>query len=204
MTVKLYLFCALLGLSVTTQAQTRNPVNAAKFDNRLGRHNVYLSGMFAGQVVSLNYEYRFRPLQRKFGVYAGIGFASTHIEKKEDTIPHGLYGGDWFGDWGNIGKFQKLRLAIPFGFNYMIGKKTTPNRFELGLGFTYVDGDVMLFDDVITNNTWLLNGTVAFRKYYFHQRVMWRVSFTPVISLTGGTAPIPWGECSIGVRLCIC
>jgi hypothetical protein len=201
MTVKFYLFFALLGLSVITQAQTTSSVDTLKFDNRLGRHNVFLSGMFAGQVVSLNYEYHFRPLQRKFGVYAGVGFASTYVKKEEKRSASVFYGGDWFGDWDDIGKFQALRLAIPFGFNYMIGKKTTPNRFELGLGFTYVDGDVMLFDDVISNNTWLMNGTVAFRKYYFHHRVMWRVSFTPVVSLTGGTRVIPWGECSIGVRL---
>jgi len=85
MTVKFYLFTALLGLSLATQAQNTTTDNTSKPGNPLGSHNVYLSGMFAGQVLSLNYEYRFRPLQRKFGVYAGLGFASTYVEKKEET-----------------------------------------------------------------------------------------------------------------------
>lgn len=198
MTVKLFLLSALLGLSVAAQAQSTTSLNTG---NDLGRHNVYLNTLF-GQVLSLNYEYRFQPHQRGLGVYGGIGISAMHVpwypEGRYDT--HSLYGPEWLEEWGDLFKFEAVKFAVPFGANYLFGAPGKTTRFELGLGVTYVEADVLLFDDTIIPYTWLLNATAGIRHYHFNNRFMWKFSFSPVMSLTRGTAPVPWLEGGVGLR----
>ncbi|HEY0608006.1 MAG TPA: hypothetical protein VGD35_00090 [Chitinophaga sp.] len=199
MTVKLFLFTALFGLSVAAQAQTTTSLNTG---NDLGRHNVYLNAMLAGQVVSVNYEFRLQPHQRGLGVYGGIGISPMHVqwrpEGQYDT--HDIYGPDWMEEFGDLFKFESIKMAVPLGVNYLFGAPEKSTRFELGLGVTYVEADVLLFDDTIIPYTWILNATAGIRHYYSDNRFMWKVAFAPVMSLTRGTAPVPWFEGGVGLR----
>lgn len=201
MTVKRFLLTTLLGLSVAAQAQ-KTTNTSLDISNDLGRHNVYLNAMLAGQVVSVNYEFRLQPHQRGLGVYGGLGIAPMHVRwwpgGGYDT--HDIYGPEWLEEFGDLFKFESIKFAAPLGVNYLFGAAEKTTRFELGLGVTYVEADVLLFDDMIIPYTWLLNATAGFRHYYFDNRLMWRIAFVPVMSLTRGTAPVPWFEGSVGLR----
>lgn len=194
MTVKLYLFCALLGLSVVTQAQTStSSLTLSKPENRQGTQAVYLGFFGDGLFISANYEIHFKPGQRGWGIHAGIGYTPGYgkVEYFRDSLGT---------KHAKDGKYAD-KLTIPFGVNYLIGKKTRPHRLELGVGFTYMNGDSELFDQETTRFTWLLVSKVAYRRFYFNNRLVWRVAFTPVISLNGKEGfACPWLEGSIGIR----
>lgn len=195
MTVKLYLFAALLGLSAAVQAQTDNTTSGKSeiSGNCPGKHNLYLSTLFTGRVMSVKYEFHLKQHQRGLGAFAGIGVAPTYVEPEKHAILDEMMA------------IQRLRLAVPFGINYLVGKPNKGHRLEFGVGFTYVDGDVPFFDDEITPCTWLMTGTLAYRYYALRNRFMTKIAFTPMMSLTGSPSSngsvIPWFEAGVGIRL---
>jgi hypothetical protein len=147
--------------------------------------------MGGGLFLSLHYDLRFQPDQRGWGAHAGIGYV------------FGGYRDFYYAENDMIvtrRRHYPTKLTIPFGFNYLLGKENSPHRLELGMGATYMNGDSRMFDEKkYTTNTWLLVGTVGYRRVYLNGPLMWKVAFTPVMSLHS-EYPLPWAEGSIGIR----
>lgn len=196
MTVKLYLLAALLVLSAAVQAQTTATQTLIKptTDNSLGQHTVYFGVMGSGILFSAHYDFRFKANQLGWGIHAGVGYAPTLDD-------YDIYAyTDAEGNYRYEEHRNPSKLTIPFGVSYLIGKADKPHRLELGMGATYMNGDAELFDDVTSTDTWLLVATIGYRRYYFGNRLMWRVAFTPVVSLSGRGIPVPYAEGGIGIR----
>lgn len=197
MTVKLYFFAALLGLAAAVQAQTTSSSKvSARFENLLGNQTVYLGIMGSGVFLSANYDIRFSPNQLGWGIYAGIGYTPGF----DNTGSYRDYR-DSLLEWKTRSYDYPDKLTVPFGVSYLMGNAYSPHRVEFGLGFTYMNGDSELFDQKTTSCTWLLIPKVAYRRYYFDKRLMWRVGLTPIVSLSGSEFPFPWLEGGIGIRL---
>jgi hypothetical protein len=62
-----------------------------------------------------------------------------------------------------------------------------------------MNGDSRTFDQKYTDDTWLLVGTIGYRRFYRNNRLTWKVAFTPVISLSADY-PLPWAEGAVGIR----
>lgn len=196
MTVKFYLLTALLGFSAAAQAQTtpaKTPVTST-IDNSLGQHTVYFGVMGSGILLSAHYDFRFKPNQLGWGVHAGIGYAAGI----EETTTY--YYTDSLGGYQYEERRNPPKLTIPFGVSYLMGKADKPHRLEFGFGATYMNGDAEIFDDKTTPDAWLLVATIGYRRYYFGNRMMWKIAFTPVISLAGAGYPLPYAEGGIGIR----
>ncbi|GAA0528394.1 hypothetical protein [Chitinophaga japonensis] len=190
MTAKFYVSAALLWLTLTAQAQT--PVTSpAAWQPDKSRHSIYAGIMGGGVFLSLHYELRLQPDQLGWGARIGIGYAPGYEETKHIRGDSGV--------WITSNQHYPSKLTIPFNVNYLLGKAGSPHRLELGLGLTYMDGDAKLFDQVTTRHTWLVMGTVGYRRFYFHNRLMWKIAFTPVISLDADY-PLPYAEGGIGLR----
>ena len=196
MTVKFYFFAALLGLSAAVQAQTSASQTLIKptTDNSLGQQTVYLGVMGSGILLSAHYDVRFQPNQLGWGIHAGVGYAPTLDDY--DVYTYLDAEGNYRSEQRNI----PPKLTIPFGLSYLMGKADKPHRLELGMGATYMNGDAELFDDVTSADTWLLVATIGYRRYYFGNRLMWKIAFTPVVSLSGRGIPVPYAEGGIGIR----
>jgi opacity protein-like surface antigen len=197
MTAKCYLLAALLVLSsAALQAQTTAPQTLLKptVDNSLGQQTVYLGVMGSGIMLSAHYDIRFQPNQLGWGIHAGVGYAPT----LDDYTIYSYV--DAEGNYQYTQRRNPAKLTIPFGLSYLMGKADRPHRLELGIGATYMNGDAELFDDVTSVNTWLLVATIGYRRYYFGNRLMWKIAFTPVVSLEGKGIPVPYAEGGIGVR----
>lgn len=196
MTVKFYLFAALLGLSAAVQAQTSASQTLVKptTDNSLGQQTVYFGVMGSGILLSAHYDIRFRPNQLGWGIHAGVGYAPS----LDDYDIYSYI--DAEGNYRYEERRPPAKLTIPFGVSYLMGKADKPHRLELGMGATYMNGDAELFDDVTTVDTWLLVATIGYRRYYFGNRLMWKIAFTPAVSLSGRGIPVPYAEGGIGIR----
>ncbi|HEU4553105.1 MAG TPA: hypothetical protein VFS25_09730 [Chitinophaga sp.] len=184
MTVKCYCSVVLLLLCGAVHAQTTVQSNELK-----GYNSVYFSLMGPGNFYSLHYDVRFQPNYLGVGVRIGVGSTLGYTESH--------YSGD---ESRNINNRHPAHLTIPFGLNYLFGKADRGGRLEVGVGFTYVDGDALWFDSRTTSSAWLACPSVAYRHYYFNNHLMWKVGFTPIVSLTEyGGYPVPWAEGSIGL-----
>jgi hypothetical protein len=191
MTVKRYFLTALLGLFVAAHAQTSSAQTLVKpAANGLGHHTVYLGAFGGGLLFSANYEFRFRADQLGWGIHAGIGGGPGYKVAR-------LYYTDDAGTLKEEGSTSPLALTIPFGVNYLIGRKG--HRVEFGVGATYMNADAAIFDEETTKHTWMLTATVAYR-YYFRNGLMLRAGITPVLSVSGSGSPIPWPDGGIGIR----
>lgn len=191
MIVKLYCLTALLWLLSVAQAQT---TTAQKLDKPAagipGHHTVYLGALGGGLLFSANYEFRFRTDQLGWGIHAGIGAGPGYRMAR-------LYYTDSAGTLKEEGTRNPLELTIPFGVNYLIGRKG--HRVEFGVGATYMNGDAAVFDEKTTKHTWMITTTIAYR-YYFRNGLMLRAGITPILSVSGSGAPVPWPDAGIGMR----
>jgi len=172
--VKGYFSVLLLLLCGVVRAQTTTGPDELK-----GYNSLYFSLMGPGNFYSLHYDVRFQPNYLGVGARVGVGSTLGYTDSHYRHPAH---------------------LTIPFGLNYLFGKANRGGRLEVGVGFTYVDGDALWFDNRTTNYYWLACPSVAYRHYYFNNHLMWKVGFTPIVSLTEyGGYPVPWAEGSIGI-----
>ncbi|WP_298736574.1 hypothetical protein [uncultured Chitinophaga sp.] len=196
MNLKLYFLAALLGLTAAVQAQTTVAPTTLKAatDNSLGQQTIYLGVMGSGILLSAHYDLRFQPNQLGWGIHAGIGYAPTLDDYRVFSYanPDGSYSYEQ--------RYVPAKLTVPFGVSYLMGQAKKPHRLELGIGATYMNGDAELFDTVTSTDTWLLVATIGYRRYYFGNRLMWKVAFTPVVSLSWKGIPVPYAEGGIGIR----
>jgi len=190
MPAKCYLSVLLLLLcgAASAQKQTRAEFYRSWPRELKGYQAVYYSFLGPGCFNSLNYELRFHPDRLGLGVRVGIG---NTISYWEDDMPDST---------GKVNSSHNTtKLTVPLGINYLFGRAARPHRLELGLGITYVHGDAVIFDEHTTRYAWLLNLTVAYRRYSFKNRLNWKLGITPMMSTTRyGGYPLPWAEGSIG------
>ncbi len=216
MTAKFFWFTLLLLPAITGHAQTNTPANTptdTQAIKKTGPPNItktslhspvslrskttrpnsfYISALGPGTAGSLNYELRFRSENHLgWGIRVGIGYAIPYQETVERR--------DTGGNYKSTTSRWPGKITIPFGFNCLIGKRSTSHRFEMGFGLTYVNGDAVLFDNVTTTHTWLLFATLYYRGYFNQGRFWWKAGAAPVLSLSDtDPMPVPWPEGAIG------
>jgi len=145
----------------------------------------------AGVLFSANMDFRFKPNTRLgWGARAGIGFT---IYEKETQV---VYPGGGFG----YNYDTKSIATIPVGLNYVFGKPTSANTFEVGAGATFLTqkASVLSYENSGDRKEGNILGNFSFmyRRVPIDGGFAWRVGFTPVINADGQI--FPTGAVSIG------
>ena len=91
-------------------------------------------------------------------------------------------------------------ISIPFSLQYLIPLWKT-NYLESGLGYAYQFGSTKRNE----SNTNVFYGSVGFRRHFGRKKGwMWKVNFTPVLSISNAENSnrglSPWGGISLGKR----
>ena len=146
-----------------------------------------------GGFTSLNYE-RQLSNQPKFSIRFGLGVSFWEPVEKEEVSSEGS---DCICPDLN---FPDGDISIPFSLQYLIPLWKT-NYLESGLGYTYQFGSTKRNE----SNTNVFYGSVGFRRHFGRKKGwMWKVNFTPVLSISNAENSnrglSPWGGISLGKR----
>jgi hypothetical protein len=178
---------ALFVYACSVSAQVSNG-NSTDQPTRSYFQQVYFSIWGPTAFAGVNYDIRFTGRENGIGARAGLGVIPQYVEYR--TINGSK----------QRTEYRPTILSIPFGLNYVIGKKK--HFVEVGGGMTYLTGDSLWYDDVTTTYTWLGWWGVNYR-LNMRNRISMRAGLSGFISSEFGSklsSRIPVPEWSIGYR----
>jgi hypothetical protein len=81
---------------------------------------------------------------------------------------------------------------VPLGINYLFGKPTSPNIFEVGVGFTVLSKKA----SILSYNDYKERGLLGHFEFMYRRQPVdggfsWRIGFTPIINTDGDVFPFP-------------
>ena len=131
-----------------------------------------------GILFSANFDSRFKPQTRVgLGFRAGVGF--TLADDESFTVQNGIYSSR-----------TNSIVTVPIGLNYLFGKPSSPNMFEVGAGITVLSkkASILSYNDYKERN---LMGHFEFmyRRQPVDGGFSWRVGFVPIINTDGDIFP---------------
>jgi hypothetical protein len=134
-----------------------------------------------GVLFSANLDFRFKPNTRLgWGGRVGLGFL---INDKEEIINTGG------GGFQYTYKTQSV-ATFPVGINYVFGKPTSANMFEVGAGGTVFTKKVSVFSyDEYNEGVGIIHFSFMYRRAPVDGGFSWRIGFVPVINTSGQIFP---------------
>jgi hypothetical protein len=140
-----------------------------------------------GVIGSINFDSRFKNNERLgFGYRVGFGFGLHTFSEEGERYIGGL-------DYGYETKeFLRTYYTIPFGLNYVLGKKNSGHTFEIGAGATFLTRKISLTYFYDYNSPGHFIGHLAFmyRRVPIDGGFTFRVGFTPIIGTSGDLSPM--------------
>ena len=172
---KLIFLFSFLSISLITQAQS----NAGGKTSKL----FYAEAGGPGVLFSANFDSRFKPDTRVgLGFRAGLGF--TIVDQTTVTQTGTGY--------PNYNYRTRSIVTVPLGINYLFGKPTSPNIFEVGVGFTVLSKKA----SILSYNDYKERGLLGHFEFMYRRQPVdggfsWRIGFTPIINTDGDVFPFP-------------
>ena len=148
-----------------------------------------------GVVFSANFDSRFKKgTDLGFGYRIGLGFG---ISDSYDAYRYSYDAYEYDGVHYEGGYYYthhaKTRsyLTIPFGINYVFGKKSSPHAFEVGVGATILTRKVDLYnyEDNFEGGYLIGHTSFMYRKKPIDGGFTWRIGITPIVGTAGDISP---------------
>ncbi|RFS22500.1 hypothetical protein DVR12_11905 [Chitinophaga silvatica] len=182
---------AVIALTISTctvSAQESNDFSPkSQSPARPYSQQVYFSIWGPTAFAGINYDVRFTGREDGIGARAGFGIIPQYTEYRRNIN----------GEKQRT-EYRPTIVSIPFGLNYVLGKKK--HHVEVGAGATYLSGDSLWYDDVTTSYTWLGWWSVNYR-LNLRNRISMRAGISGFISTSNNLAArLPVPEWSIGYR----
>ncbi len=162
--MKPLLLIACLFISCLVIAQEKNESSGP------GQMSFYAELGGPGMLFSANIDGRFTKSQLGFGGRVGLGFVQS------DTY------------YNNTGNYKTHSVAtFPLQLNYIFGKPSSPNTFEVGAGVTFTGRKIDLFNNFYDGtNPEVLSAVFGTASFMYRRQpkdggFSWRIGFTPII-----------------------
>ena len=128
----------------------------------------------ASPVMSINIDKRFAAVNGGFGFRAGIGLAPA-LTRVLGQYPH------WEG-------YEKWKITIPVGVNYLKGDPNRPGFLEIALQGTYIPKGTVVdswssldIENTRIVNRFMLSGFIGYRRSPVVKGVVFRIGYNPLL-----------------------